>query len=70
MGMHRGTRQPCRHLEVRRSARRPLSPSRGAALSTARVDPVVAPAREAPSARGRLDVPLPIARRILETSVA
>lgn len=48
-GMHRGTRQPCRH-------------------------PVVAPAREAPSARGRLDVPLPIARRILmrilETSVA
>ena len=47
---------PCRHLEVRRSARRSLSSSRGAALSTARVDPVVASAREAPSARGRLDV--------------
>ena len=44
--------------------------SRYGAQHGARGSRVVAPAREAPSARGRLDVPLPIARRILETSVA
>jgi len=35
MGMHRGTRQPCRHLEVRRSARRAWIPRGGAGAGSA-----------------------------------